>query len=119
MPDGTWQLFEANFIEAFSETAKKDSSKTDIETGKIIYPFCAYGATQQPQQEEVILKNATLWTNEKDGILTSTDIWIKAGKIMKVGKDLQSPTAKIIDAKGKHVTPGIIDEHSHIAVTGM
>jgi imidazolonepropionase-like amidohydrolase len=37
---------------------------------------------------------------------------------MKVGKDLQSPTAKIIDAKGKHVTPGIIDEHSHIAVTG-
>jgi imidazolonepropionase-like amidohydrolase len=118
LPDGTWQLFEANFVEAFSETAKKDSSKTDIETGKIIYPFCAYGATQQPQQEEVILKNATLWTNEKDGILTSTDIWIKAGKIMKVGKDLQSPTAKIIDAKGKHVTPGIIDEHSHIAVTG-
>ena len=118
MPDGTWQSFNANLIEAYSEIAKKDSSKTEIETGKIIYPFCAYGLVEQPLQEEVILKNATVWTNEKEGILTETDVWIKAGKIVKVAKGLQSPTAKVIDAKGKHITPGIIDEHSHIAATG-
>jgi imidazolonepropionase-like amidohydrolase len=118
MPDGTWQSFEANFIEAYSEIAKKDSSVTEIETLKIIYPFCAYGNVEQPVQEEVILKNATVWTNEKDGILSETDVWIKAGKIVKVAKGLQSGTARVIDAKGKHITPGIIDEHSHIAATG-
>jgi imidazolonepropionase-like amidohydrolase len=118
MPDGTWQSCKANYIEAYNETIKKDSIKSVLESGAIIYPFCAYGTTQAPQQEEVILKNATVWTNEKDGILSASDVWIKAGKIVKVGKDLQSATAKIIDATGKHVTPGIIDEHSHIAVTG-
>jgi len=118
MPDGSWQSFNADFVEAFIEIAKKDSSKTEIETGPVIYPFCAYGSAEQAKQEEVILKNATVWTNEKEGILSEADVWIKAGKIAKVGKDLQSPTAKIIDAKGKHVTAGIIDEHSHIAATG-
>ncbi len=118
MPDGNWQSFNAEFVEVFNETAKKDSSKTEIETGPVIYPFCAYGSAEQAKQEEVILKNATIWTNEKEGILSESDLWIKAGKIVKVGKDLQSPSAKIIDAKGKHITPGIIDEHSHIAATG-
>jgi imidazolonepropionase-like amidohydrolase len=118
MPDGSWQIFESKFTETFTENAKKDSSKTEIETGSILYPFCAYGSTQLPSQEEIIFKNATIWTNEKEGIVTESDIWIKAGKIVKVGKGLQSPTAKIIDAKGKHITAGIIDEHSHIAVTG-
>lgn len=118
MPDGTWQSFEASFLEAITENTKKDSAKTEIETGPILYPFCAYGLTQQPQQEEIIFKNATIWTNEKEGIMTESDVWIKGGKIMKVGKGLTSPTAKVIDAKGKHITAGIIDEHSHIAATG-
>ena len=39
---------------------------------------------------------------------------IKNGKIAAVGKNLKaSPNAKVIDAKGKFVTPGIIDCHSH------
>ncbi len=118
MPNGSWQSFEANYLEPFIEKQKKDSSNSEIETGPIIYPFCAYGNVQLPQQEEVIYKNATLWTNEKEGIMNDADIWIKAGKIVKVGKNLQSPTARMIDAKGKHITPGIIDEHSHIAATG-
>jgi imidazolonepropionase-like amidohydrolase len=100
-------------------TIEKDSVKNKIsETGNIIYPFSAYGTSVLPKQEEIIFKNATVWTNEKDGIMQETDIWIKAGKIVKVGKGLQSASAKIIDAKGKHITPGIIDEHSHIAATG-
>ena len=41
--------------------------------------------------------------------------WLKDGKIAAVGKNLADATARVIDATGKHVTAGIIDEHSHIA----
>ena len=40
---------------------------------------------------------------------------IKDGKISKIGKDLNSGNALKIDGTGKHLTSGIIDEHSHIA----
>ena len=36
-------------------------------------------------------------------------------QIKAVGKNLSAGAAKVIDATGKHVTTGIIDEHSHIA----
>ncbi|MFN5712709.1 MAG: amidohydrolase family protein [Bacteroidota bacterium] len=117
--NGNWQSLELFYTKPSTVTTEKDSVKNKIsETGNIIYPFSAYGTSVLPKQEEIIFKNATAWTNEKDGIMQETDIWIKAGKIVKVGKGLQSASAKIIDAKGKHITPGIIDEHSHIAATG-
>jgi imidazolonepropionase-like amidohydrolase len=40
---------------------------------------------------------------------------VKNGKIAKIGKNLSENGAKIIDGTGKQLTPGIIDEHSHIA----
>lgn len=64
-----------------------------------------------------MFKNATVWTNEKEGVLTETDVLIKNGKIAAVGKNLSDASATVIDAKGKHITSGIIDEHSHIAIS--
>ena len=52
-----------------------------------------------------------------EGKLSNTDLLIKNGKIEKIGKDLSEPNVLIIDAQGKHITPGIIDEHSHIAIS--
>ena len=69
-----------------------------------------------PKQEDLLIKNATVWTNEKEGILNNTDVLVKKGKITQVGKNLSSTNLKIIDGTGKYLTPGIIDEHSHIAV---
>jgi dihydroorotase-like cyclic amidohydrolase len=43
---------------------------------------------------------------------------IKNGKITAIGKNLSDASAKIIDGTGKHLSAGIIDEHSHIAGTG-
>ncbi|HXB92213.1 MAG TPA: amidohydrolase family protein, partial [Puia sp.] len=40
---------------------------------------------------------------------------VKGGKIVKIGKDLAAGGATVIDGSGKHLTAGIIDEHSHIA----
>mgnify|MGYP003681206392 CR=1 FL=1 len=41
------------------------------------------------------------------------------GKISKIGKNLSNKNARVIDATGKHITAGIIDEHSHIAAASI
>ncbi|MFM7850846.1 MAG: hypothetical protein ACKO96_02790, partial [Flammeovirgaceae bacterium] len=61
--------------------------------------------------------NATIYTNASTKIENAV-LLIRNGKISKVGKNLSCSGCRIIDATGKHVTSGIIDEHSHIAVNG-
>ena len=104
-------------------TPKADSSKPRRQSaiGKVTYPFEPFGWDEEhaPKQETILIKNATVWTNEKEGVLTNTDVLIKGGKIASVGKNLSESGAKVIDGTGKHVTPGIIDEHSHIAVASI
>ncbi|RKR81716.1 imidazolonepropionase-like amidohydrolase [Mucilaginibacter gracilis] len=92
--------------------------KPNLTVGPVIYPFVAYGNAVLPKAETVLFKNATVWTNEKQGILTNTDVLIENGKIKAVGKNLAAGNAKIVDATGKHICAGIVDEHSHIAATG-
>ncbi|NCU03217.1 MAG: amidohydrolase, partial [Chitinophagaceae bacterium] len=87
--------------------------------GAVPYPFNGYGFTEMPKQETILIKNATVWTNEKEGVLQNTDVLIKNGKIAAVGKNLSDAGAKVIDGTGKHVTAGIIDEHSHIAAASI
>lgn len=89
--------------------------------GKVIYPFEPFGWEEgaAPKQETILIKNATVWTNEKEGVLQNTDVLIKGGKIAGVGKNLSDAGARVIDGTGKHVTPGIIDEHSHIAAASI
>lgn len=102
---------------------KQDSvKKKDIPVvGKITYPLEPFGwdENQQPRQENILIKNATVWTNESEGVLENADILIKNGKISAVGKNLTDATARVIDGTGKHVTAGIIDEHSHIAAASI
>ncbi|WP_285060497.1 amidohydrolase family protein [Pedobacter ginsengisoli] len=102
------------------DSLNKLSSRTEPgkQLGALIFPFTAFGNSTPLKQETVLLKNATVWTNEKEGILQNADVLLENGKIRAVGKNLSSAGAKVIDATGKHITPGIIDEHSHIAGTG-
>lgn len=83
----------------------------------ITFPNIGFGNAQNPVQQTLLFKNATVWTNEKEGILTETDVLVKNGKIATIGKNISDASATIIDAKGKHLTSGIIDEHSHIAIS--
>jgi imidazolonepropionase-like amidohydrolase len=96
-----------------------DSSKTvnNIEIIPNTYPNIAFGNVEKPKQETLLFKNATVWTNENEGILEQTDVLIKNGKIAAIGNGISDANATIIDAKGKHLTSGIIDEHSHIAIS--
>lgn len=119
LSDGTWVDWEARYVKPLEKKDEKKDEKRDTipATGKVIYPFTAYGYSEPPGQETVLIKNATVWTNEKEGILQNADVLIKNGKIAAVGKNLSDKDARVVDGTGKHVTAGIIDEHSHIAIS--
>ncbi len=51
--------------------------------------------------------------------MKNTDVLLRDGKIAGVGKNLNAAGARIIDGTGKHVTAGVIDEHSHIAAASI
>ena len=42
------------------------------------------------------------------------NIAVKNGKIIKIGRDVNLPAKKTIDAKGLIVAPGFIDVHTHL-----
>jgi len=117
LPDAGMVKWTAGFAEAATAQAQKEKeAKQTPELGRMIYPFRAFGQAEQPKQETILIRNATVWTNEKDGKIENADVLVKNGKIAKVGKNLSDKEARVIDGTGKHLTPGIIDEHSHIAL---
>ena len=68
---------------------------------------------------ETLIRNATVLTVTR-GTLAATDILIRGGKIAAIGQNLKaSPAARVIDAAGKFVMPGIIDCHSHSMVDAI
>ena len=105
-------------VEEKEKKEKEDRSKTP----KILpmtFPNVGYGYTSKVGAENVLFKNATVWTGEAEGVLENTDVLVKNGKIAGIGKNLSASGAKVIDATGKHLTAGIIDEHSHIAAESI
>lgn len=67
----------------------------------------------------VLVRNATVWTQGPAGRLEGADLLVVDGKIAGVGRGLSAPSgARVVDGSGKHVTPGLIDCHSHTAIRG-
>jgi hypothetical protein len=86
----------------------------------------------------VLLKNATLWTGEKDGteVLYGADVWLEGGVIRKIRdpKDVDDDDdfsdlfevaknmgkrVETVNLDGAWVTPGIVDVHSHMGVNSL
>ncbi len=95
-----------------SDKKKKEESVTVL---PVSYPNIGFGNFTQPKTQTLLVKNVTVWTSENDGVLENTDVLLKDGKINQIGENLKSRGATIIDGTGKHLTAGIVDEHSHIA----
>ncbi len=69
-----------------------------------------------PQPEDIVIKNGTILT-VTHGTIQNGSVYIHDGKIAAVGQTVNAPaSAKVIDATGKFVMPGIIDSHSHLAL---
>lgn len=116
-PDGRpfdWKLQQTS--SSTTRPAKENPVKPPAPVGELIKPFMAFGQTSTPRAGTYLIKNATVWTGEKDGKLANTDVLVTNGKIQKIGRNLPvQDNAVVIDGTGKHLTAGIIDEHSHIA----
>jgi imidazolonepropionase-like amidohydrolase len=121
LPTSEKFLWSSSLLTPFE--AKIDTNRQKIEKSiplENVYPPIGFGRKTIPDQPEyLIVKNVTIWTSGPQGTLKDADLIIKNGKIQQIGRDLISPkNSIIIDAKGKHVTPGIIDCHSHTAISG-
>ncbi len=123
-PDGRWTDWSATKTgeaEVKKDTAKKENAPTLPE---VWYPNMAYGWKGKgalPKAETILIKNVTVWTCEDKGVMENTDVLIRDGKIAGVGNSATFPgmelsATTLIDGTGMHLSPGIIDEHSHIAI---
>lgn len=116
--DGNDLVFTAKWIGKIekNDSSKKKTIVAPTYLSKVLFPFSAYGNDSLPISKTTLFKNATVWTNEAEGILKETDVLVENGKIKSIGKNIAAPAQTlVIDATGKHLTAGIIDEHSHIA----
>ena len=78
-------------------------------------PFGPFAYESVPEQGTYLLRGATVWTQSDTGILEDAWVLINYGKISNIG---DGPAPRVaqenhIDATGMHITPGLIDAHSH------
>ncbi|MFT5256637.1 MAG: imidazolonepropionase-like amidohydrolase [Arenicella sp.] len=99
--------------------AKEKKEEDAIVVVPVSYPNLGFGNYKMPETETILIKNVTVWTSEAAGILENTDVLLKNGKIAEIGKNLKARRATEIDGTGKHLTAGIVDEHSHIAASAI
>ncbi len=126
LTDGTWVNWSAAYTGAVSkqdnkklETGNETDYNPHANPGPVIYPFVAHGREKLPVQETILIKGATVWTSENEGVIENTDVLIRKGKIEKIGQNLSQPDARVISGAGRHLTAGLIDEHSHIALSSV
>lgn len=63
----------------------------------------------------ILIRSAHLYAPKDMGI---QDILIAGGQIVRIGRGLDCPLAEIIEADGRILTPGFIDQHIHITGGG-
>ena len=104
------------------EAEEKEPQKETSADFTVVYPEGAYGLEQIPDQPyAVFINDATIWTSGPKGILKDWDMLIIEGKINKIARAIKIPrnSAVVIDGRGKYITPGLIDAHSHTAAASI
>ncbi len=128
LPGGQWIGWSAlrRATKAKSDQGVKNGTSLVPVLGPLHHPLNGHGWTKEPSNTTTIFRNATVWTNASPGILRNTDVLVHQGRIKAVGERLDvnsifpgrnKPAINEIDAKGLHLTAGIVDEHSHIAIS--
>tara|TARA_B100000242_G_scaffold240101_1_gene180106 strand:+ start:9 stop:3011 length:3003 start_codon:yes stop_codon:yes gene_type:complete len=122
--NGSFINFTINKDSAITSKDKQTVNFNEAKSKPSIWsPNKAFGFETTPKESSVVFKNATVWTNDKQGVILNTDVIIHNGKILAIGTMLNpsdflnEKNYMIIDASDMHLTSGIIDEHSHIAIS--
>ena len=76
-----------------------------------------YTSTYVPRSSQTTLITNAIILDGIGGMIENGSLLLSDGRISAIGEALEAPEgAKTIDANGKWVTPGIIDNHSHLGV---
>src|SRR5258708_19079566 len=68
------------------------------------------------QRFDLILKSGTVVNHDGEGV---RDIAITGGRIAAIGGLSQATAAEVIDCKGLHILPGVIDTQVHFREPGL
>ena len=118
--EGNGLSSKMTFVSNNEKKKNKKTKESKVDISPITYPNVGYGLKSLPIQENIHFYNATLWTNEDEGILNNSDILVSNGEIIEIGQNLKTPSGfKRVDASNKHITSGIIDEHSHMGASSI
>ena len=119
LPGGGQFTWSANISPVPNQNSEAEPSAEDEAPKTEKYPAGAFGIAKTPAQPaSILVRNATIWTSAGAGTLQDADLLIERGKISQIGVNLPTDSAEVtIDARGKHVTPGLIDCHSHSAIS--
>lgn len=81
------------------------------------FPPEAFPSTYQPMPSQTtLIEHATIYTGT-GAMIKDGSVLLRDGKVAAIGQQIATPAgATVIDAKGKFVTPGLIDVHSHLGV---
>ena len=122
LPNGSDPSFRGTRTEPFEGAARGTvAKKVPVIDLPFVRPMMEYGRSTAPAQPAVLLvRNGTVWTQGAQGRLENADLLVRAGKVVQVGTNLSAPSgAVVVDATGKHVTPGLIDPHTHTGVSAV
>lgn len=106
------------------DTEKKPDEKLKRALYPVNFPLGDYGLEKSLEHRPAptgvtAFVGATVWTCGPAGKIENAVVLVENGKINAVGRDIPVPAgATVVDVKGKHLTPGVIDCHSHIATDG-
>jgi imidazolonepropionase-like amidohydrolase len=131
LPTGTGPAWRAERTRQFTATESgsngndgNDGDASVVPQGQVtladIRPAAEFGRERIPDQpQNVLVRNATVWTQGPQGRLQNADLLVTNGRVAQVGQNLQAPSGAVeIDGTGKHVTPGLIDAHVHSGTNG-
>lgn len=117
-PDGHWVSWSAIRTEKHQDEGSEKELQFPDSLGTVRYPLSPYGFDSMPEATDLLINNVTVWTSGPEGIIRKGEVLIRDGKIAAVGSDIPlTRETEVIEGTGKHLTAGLIDEHSHIAIS--
>jgi len=103
------------------EKTDKSARRAEGVPESYAYPLGAFGLDAPPEPEDVLVTNVTIWTAGPDGVIEDGELEVRDGEIAYVGpkrRGASSRGLRVIDGQGRHVSPGLIDCHSHTGISG-
>jgi len=116
-----WSASRAQGDDGGDDDDADEEGEFELPPDRLPVPFGAYGRYELPRAETLLISGATLWTSGPSGVIEDGALIVRDGKIVYAGVGSRVPRIGVdrtIDARGKHITPGLIDAHSHSGISG-